>query len=514
VAAPGGAFASATAASSSASTACRARDARLGLTAVLALLLAAVALANAPPGAATTYYVRPDGGGAAQCDGRRDSAYPGRGRHQACAWRHPFEALPPGGPARIAGGDTLVIAAGSYMMGRGAPGTDGLEKCRADWPWDCHAATIPGGPSPRSPTRIVGAGYDAGCRRPPQLWGTERASTVLDLGASANVELACLDISDHSPCIEFHNGAKREQRCARDAAPYGAWAAAGITAAGAADVRLADLSIHGLAHDGIRAGRVRDWTVERVRLVGNGWDGWSGDLGDGDSSNAGKLVFRDVEIAWNGCGEGYPARTHGACWGEEHGGYGDGLGTGKTGGDWLFDHVDVHHNAQDGIDLLHAAADAHVVFRAVHAEANAGNQLKAGGSVEVENSTIVGSCSALRRNGLDAADLCRAEGNSLSLLLDGSARERIAGNTIDGEGDCLIGLECAGDRCGDASVVVADNRLAGTGRERGGDDKRAPCPLWLGPELHAARVELRGNTMHATRPFRCPPEFKNCSVRE
>ena len=43
--------------------------------------------------AATTYYVRTDGGDASQCTGRADAAYPGSGTGQACAWKHPFYAL-------------------------------------------------------------------------------------------------------------------------------------------------------------------------------------------------------------------------------------------------------------------------------------------------------------------------------------------------------------------------------------------------------------------------------------
>ena len=35
-------------------------------------------------------------------------------------------------------------------------------------------------------------------------------------------------------------------------------------------------------------------------------------------------------------------------------------GTGATGGDWLFEDVEVHHNTQDGLDLLHANADARI----------------------------------------------------------------------------------------------------------------------------------------------------------
>ena len=41
----------------------------------------------------TTYYIRTDGGTAAQCTGTADAPYPGSGTNQLCAWSHPFWAL-------------------------------------------------------------------------------------------------------------------------------------------------------------------------------------------------------------------------------------------------------------------------------------------------------------------------------------------------------------------------------------------------------------------------------------
>lgn len=476
-----------------------------------ALLAVAMMAHPAASPAPATYYVRADGGNADQCDGRHDAPYSGSVARHACAWRHPFEALPPGGKARIAGGDTLIIGAGSYMMGMGAPGTGALEKCRKDWPWDCHASAIPAGPSADRPTRILGAGYDSGCGGAPELWGTQRSSEVIDLQGSSNVEIACLEITDHSSCIEFHN-AQKTDRCERDAEPYGSWAAAGIAAADSANVRLRDLNIHGLAHDGIRAGRLRDWTLERVRIVGNGWAGWNGDVGGDGSANNGHLVFRDVEIAWNGCVEAYPSGKHSGCWGQENGGYGDGLGTGATAGDWLFDHVNVHHNTQDGIDLLHALPEATIVFRNVHAEANAGNQLKASGSVTIEDSTIVGSCAALSgEGGLDRDDTCRARGNSISLSLAANTRSRIAGNLVEGEGDCLIAIECQASGCRGAVTAVIGNRLngglGGTTRTPG----HAPCSVWVDPKLGGADLAFSHNQIRGTRNTGCPEGFTQCA---
>ena len=77
---------------------------------------------RSPGPAGSIYYVRSDGGSYEQCTGLVDASYPGSGINQPCAWDHPFQALPPGGTPRILGGDTVIIEAGSYMMGFGGPG--------------------------------------------------------------------------------------------------------------------------------------------------------------------------------------------------------------------------------------------------------------------------------------------------------------------------------------------------------------------------------------------------------
>ena len=93
---------------------------------LLLLALAPIGLAfSSPSEAATTYYVRADGGDAAQCTGRSDAPYPGSGTNQACAWKSLYYALPTSGSPRIAGGDTVIVGPGNYQIGWGAPGAAG-----------------------------------------------------------------------------------------------------------------------------------------------------------------------------------------------------------------------------------------------------------------------------------------------------------------------------------------------------------------------------------------------------
>ena len=449
--------------------------------------------------AATTYFVRIDGGDAGQCTGRGDAAYPGRGRGVACAWKHPFLAMPPAGKPRIAGGDTLIIGPGDYMIGYGATGaSDGGDRCDGDWRWECHFPPIPSGPSADAPTRILGRGHDSGCTAPPTFWGTERVDMVLNLEGSSNVEVGCLEITDHSDCVEQHSNPAA--RCERDKAPHGPWASVGIAASASHDVFLHDLNVHGLAHTGIRAGGLRDWRLERVKINANGWVGWDGDIGE-HSANAGRIVMRSIEIAWNGCGERWQTGKVHACWAQESGGYGDGLGTAATGGHWLIERARIHHNTSDGIDLLYldGGPDSSATLRQVYAASNAGNQIKTRGTTLIEDSVIVGRCAYfVGRYDMVDGEHCRAEGNALSLALAAGRTVVVRHNTITGEGDCLILTEGG---TATSRVEIQNNALLGQPDFLAGDGE-----LSCGHYAHQspARVVFSGNAFWNVKGGQCP----------
>jgi len=418
-----------------------------------------------------TYYVRPDGGDADQCTGVADAPYPGSGTNQPCAWDHPFRALPPGDLPRISGGDTLIIADGSYMMGYGAPGAGNCDQAAA---YDCVMPPVPSGPDAAHPTRIVGESAGYGCPTMPELWATERAYHVFNLTGSSNVAVACLEITDHSECIEFHNDGSLPcsgctVACERNTPPYGMWGAGGIWATDSSNVRLQDLNIHGLAESGIHCGRLSNWTLNRVNINANGWAGWNGDVWD-NSSNWGTLRFQDVEIAWNGCAESWPGEAilPDTCWGQHAGGYGDGLGTADTGGDWIFEDCHIHDNTSDGLDLLYLDTTGSLEVRRLTAEGNAGNQLKVSGDAVVENSVLVGNCASFEGAPLmDAGDHCRAGGNTVAFDLHRGSSATLVNSTIGGEGDCLMEATCndaydADPDCdGTESIFVANTLFSG-----------------------------------------------------
>ena len=233
-------------------------------------------------------------------------------------------------------------------------------------------------------------GWDQGCSDPPELWGAERPWQLISLDGTSNAVIGCLELTDHSGCVEHHENS--QVRCERDIPPFGDWASDGIYAADSSNVTLKNLNIHGFASSGIRAGRISDWTVTDVRIAGNGWVGWEGDL-DGDDSNSGILHFKNWVVEWNGCSESYPGKMPDNCWAQTAGGYGDGVGTGATGGHWIIEDSVFRYNTSDGLDLLYARLPgSQIEIRRSMAYGNAGNQIKVNGPTLIENSLMVGNC--------------------------------------------------------------------------------------------------------------------------
>jgi hypothetical protein len=463
----------------------------------------ALSAAFAHEAAGSTYYVRTDGGTATQCTGTVDAACPGSGNGTACAWAHPFWALDPSGNWKMAGGDTLVIGAGSYMMGFGAPNTGW---CDAAGAFDCCLPPLPSGPTPQTPTRLAGAGWDSGCAQKPELWGTQRAWQVLDLNGTSNAAVECLEITDHSGCVEFH--ANPQVACERDTHPYGDWASRGIVASGSGNVTLRNLDIHGLASGGVNAGGISDWTVEDVRIAGNGWSGWDGDLAVGDDVNGGTLTFRRWVVEWNGCAETYPGRQPDHCWAQSAGGYGDGVGTAATGGHWVIEDSVFRYNTSDGLDLLYLGREGlggSAEIRRSMAYGNAGNQMKVGGSARLENVVLVGSCGHFHGKPFsqEFQDDCRAGGNSLALSLHKGDRSSVVNATIVGEGDVLVEATCdeSNPDCDGSELVLVQNSIL-----KGYGDFMTPGEdvglFWDPSGFTDGRVDY--NVVRNVKPGECP----------
>ncbi|MFZ2490621.1 MAG: fibronectin type III domain-containing protein [Thermoanaerobaculia bacterium] len=360
-------------------------------------------------------------------------------------------------------------------MGYGAPGADA---CSSDSTWDCYMPPIPSG-SVSTPTRILGAAYNSGCSTKPQLWGTERPEVILNLDGSSYVEVQCLEITDHSSCVESQQTASA---CSRSSYPFGTWAPTGMYAEDSTSVLLKNLDIHGLATQGIHAGRLTDWTLDTVRIAGNGWVGWDGDI-DGSDSNSGTLKFTRLKVEWNGCGETYPGLAPTNCWGQTAGGYGDGFGVSYTVGHWIFEDSTFQYNTSDGLDLLYAMPGSQIEIRRCLARGNAGNAFKTNGPAVIENSIVIGDCSYHQGQSFTydftwydtdhgvwvtqgSVDPCRAYGESVSITLYVGDQATVMNSTITGEGPSLIYAECerTSTCSGTEKVTLRNNLFVGAAR--------------------------------------------------
>jgi hypothetical protein len=336
---------------------------------------------------------------------------------------------------------------------------------------------LPSGPDANHPTRILGKGWDSGCSNSPELWGTQRIWNVLDLTGTSNAVIACLELTDHSSCVEFHSNPSVE--CERDSYPFGTWASGGILASDSSNVTLQHLNIHGLASHGIAAARISDWTVEDVRIAGNGWVGWEGDLGEGNNSNSGTIYFKEWVVEWNGCGETYPGEQPHNCWAQTAGGYGDGVGTGTTGGHWIIEDSIFRYNTSDGLDLFYVReTGSRIEIKRTMSYGNAGDQFKVNGDTAIENCLIVSNCGYFNGQSFTwNVDDCRAGGSALTFNLREGNTVSVVNSTITGHGDCLLGVECYGSCDGSEKVIVQNNILIG------GPDFTSPgdttCYIWF-----------------------------------
>ena len=448
---------------------------------------------------ATTYYARPDGGTPTQCNGMFDAPNPDFSGQKNCAFKHPWYATGYNYDTnhgvfvagKMVGGDTL-IADGSFMFGYDNKVL--FPECYYGWPYDCHTKALPSGLAGQ-PTRILGKGWDTGCTKKAEFWGTEKTS-VLYLSGSSNIELKCLDLTDHEDCTEFHG-------CNRDVAPYGMWAGTGLIASDSSNVLLENVDVHGFAHTGIHAGRLTNWTMNNVLIRGNGWVGWDGDIGANISSNSGTIKFINSSIEYNGCAEGYPDKTTVlTCRGQSGGGYGDGLGTHSTGGNWIFENTDFIANTSDGLDLLYMNSAGTVSITGGTFEHNAGNQIKTNSITTLTGALVGGDCAYFTRAGFPdtvGVDSCRAMGNAISLGCQAKP-QTLSNLTVTGEGDVLL---LAGSGCNTTINVSNSSFTGGLQYGAGGDMVAFYYPDNSNPTLTLTNVSIKDTKDCSNYPTSC-----------
>jgi hypothetical protein len=193
--------------------------------------------------------------------------------------------------------------------------------------------------------------------------------------------------------------------------------------------------------------------VENVDIIRNGSAGWNGDI-DGEDACIGTQTFRNLLVTWNGCGETYPDGQHVACWGQEAGGYGDGVAINTTGGHWVIEDASILNNTQDGLDMLYIRLPGSFIeLRRVISAGNAGNQIKmTADQAIIENTIIVSNCGRFHDMPYwNNDDDCRANGDALGLFMQPGSQFTVTNSTITGEGGQLMVAACALDQTCDGS---------------------------------------------------------------
>lgn len=430
-----------------------------------------------------TWFVREDGGDRKQCTGQVDAAYRGHGSHQPCAFKHPYYLFTNGDYNNkawvVQGGDTIIIRGGPYRMGYKGPNPkDYWGSCPGN-PYGCSMPPLPSGTSDH-PTRLLGENYQS-CNKKTQLFGGYALGTIVNLSGSKNVDVECLELTDHGQCTRMGAGHPASEGCHSDY-PLSDYAGSGIsTNAETSGVLLKNLDIHGLTSRGIIGAIGGDITADHVRVAFNGGAGWDFDDGRGTKSATGASVHASyLTVEWNGCNEEYPM-THAipafSCFDQNSGGYGDGVGTPGTPLNFSCDHCTFRYNTQDGLDLLHVSGSLISITNST-AYGNMGQQWKMGAmrNVLFENNVTVHNCRRMSSAMKGAPDgyhrylslFCRAAGDGFALAVNDDGNYVLRNNSFAGYGATTYDILCSG-HCSKANITFQNNLHIGYKDPVGGE---------------------------------------------
>jgi len=422
-----------------------------------------------------TWFIRADGGDRRQCTGKADAAYRGRGTRQACAFKHPYYLFTTDEPNNkawiVQGGDTILIRGGPYRMGYKGPGQmDSWGSCPGD-PYGCSMPPMPSG-SAVHPTRLLGENFK-NCNRKTELFGGYGLSFILDLSGSKNVDVECLELTDHSQCSEVGGAYAANERCNKSY-PLSDYARAGIkTNDQTTGLLLKNMDIHGLTSRGIIGAIGGDVTADHVRIGFNGGAGWDFDDGKGTKSSQDAVVHATyLTVEWNGCNEEYP-KVHKVpvvgCFDQNSGGYGDGIGTPDTPLNFNCAHCAFRYNTQDGLDLLHVNGGELSVLNST-SYGNMGQQWKMGPmrTVVFRNNVTVNNCRRLSaampgaREGYnrELSLFCRAAGDGIEMSIIDAGNYFFQNNSFAGYGATSYSISCL-TRCSRAGIIFQNNLHVG-----------------------------------------------------
>jgi hypothetical protein len=447
---------------------------------------------------ATTWYVNPNGGTrysvnmtSGQCNGKSPAPYPGSGVNQNCAfgdirylWTdgsgtgNPAAGAPKWGWIGASGDTYLIDCPTDCRIGPNGPngGQDfGLYDNAS-----AEGAPVPLSGTPGAHTKILGINY-ANCTSDSakaHINGGYSVKQVFDLRGTSYVDIACLNITDHSNCGQ----AAQLNGCSWNY-PLTDFASNGIrTDNTATNVTLTDIRIHGMASAGILGATGGGWVVTRVVLAGNAGCGWEFDDASG-TSGTGTLLLEQFQVIWSGCAEEYPivdSLPYQDCTDDgslsQGEGYGDGIGTGDNDVGWhiTIDHSVAAYNTQDGFDLLHLRGPgSSLTISNSLAYSNMGNQMKSGRASTYYNNLIYANCGALAStipgtpSGFNSrlSDFCRAGNEAVMISVADGQTSYFEFNTIIGSGETgggdLGGIVCVelNATCTTSAPLVYENNI-------------------------------------------------------
>lgn len=454
---------------------------------VLVLMLFALRGCRHTRTAPVNWYVRPDGGTRyssynpqGQCNGMADAPYPGSGVNQACAFKDVRSLWADGSYTTTAsgypkygwigqGGDTYIIdCPQDCRIGYSGPNSNDYFLAIAGNPYSSGAPVPPSG-NPDAHTRILGRNWEH-CQddaNKAHINGGYGVSGVFNLKGASYVDLACVDISDHSTCGK----AGQTSKCATGY-PLADYADNGIVfSRDTTHVSLSDVRIHGMTNAGMIGPTGDGVTVTRVALIGNASSGWNMDAGNG-TAGTGSLMIDHLDVEWNGCAEQYPivdALPYSDCTDQNSSGYGDGIGTASAHSEPPL-HVTMSHsiaayNTQDGFDWLHLGGGSSLTITDSLMYGNMGQQLKVGTQSTSQNNLIIGNCNALRQAipgtpaGYNArlSNFCRAGDSAVAIAVSDTAQTAYQFNTMYCANATCVEVSCAVSTCTSASTLVYEN---------------------------------------------------------
>ena len=440
--------------------------------------------------AASVFYVRTDGSNSTNCTGQANSAYDGSGTGEACAYSHPFYwtgwwgdgSISSGGVApSYAGGDDLIISCNDSGDCTGVTFNVGYDPSWTDmnssWSYGGFMRPIKDGTSGNH-TTIKGCS-SSGCSNPsmrPGFTGMGRNKMNINLQSSDYVDIEDIDVYDTATCGVGHALYNCGSADAAEASVLN-----NINITGATNISLKNMKIYGAYSYGVFGGGGSNITFDNTDISYNSLAGWDADscFSDGTCGLTGTITFQNgSKVNNNGCVMPSSLGTIASegCYSQDQTGYGDGIGTNDTGGDWVFTDIEMKNNTSDGLDLLYHNRGSYsggtiVIKRSVF-EGNAGNQIKVSNALHLEDSKIIGNCgyhygkSFTCTSGTcgHAFNTCRAGGNSIAIEFKSgdSTIPELFSNTITSNGD--VGLQTSGTCTSGLDILDSNNIWIG-GRE-------------------------------------------------